>query len=181
VLQHCVKEIELSFLPLDDDRKETMFQYKIPTFEDLQKHQLRLHKLNALTELDIYTLWKVEGDNLQFQDGKASDLIYDDKVSLVGKMIFRFRSSPDMCYFWNAIDPYNRHKLLAYVLIDHREIDLDFFVWLGNVHCAWSERNLAKSTIATYFDAEEEQQRKWVDAFRIEMLDLQEKMRYDDQ
>jgi hypothetical protein len=144
--------------------------FNLPTSEDLETHITELQLLDTIEETDVYAIWKTTDEDLEFADGKAVNLVYDNSTSLAGKMIFRFRSAADICFFWNSIDVNNRARLLRYAKFEY-DLQLDFFVWLGNNHCQWDHMKLVKTTIAVYLEAEEATKRQWLEAYTVEMRD----------
>ena len=144
-----------------------MYNYIVPTFELLMDFKYNLLVLDRHNEAYINKIWGSKESTLKFQDGKAVDLVYDDNIDLAGKMIFRLRRSADICFFWNALDPNNCVILLNSVGISSFALSLDFFVWLGNNHIMWNNGKLMKSTITTYFDADEKQQKDWIEEYRL--------------
>lgn len=146
-----------------------MFRPKIPSWDQLTNAKPKLVGLNLCGEYGVWIIWKSEDeDDLEFEDGKAV-MEYNYNITLAQKMVFRRRTSPDMCYFWNSIDPGNRRVLLSAAGLLNVLEDLDFFVWLGNRHCEWNEGALLKTTIKTYYDADEETQKKWLLEFEETM------------
>jgi hypothetical protein len=135
---------------------------KIPTWEQLNENKSKLQTLDSLTEHGVWTIWRSsDDDEVEFKDGKAL-IIYDYNIPLAEKMIFRRRMSPDMCFFWNSIDPINRRVLLRSVGLLNKLEDLDFFVWLGNYHGGMIYGHLPRTTVQTYFATDEETQKKWL-------------------
>lgn len=154
-----------------------MHKYVMPDFDVLEIAKQQLEKLDHMTEESLYSIWK-ENDNstIQFENGVAQDLKYTGNNNLAEKMIFRLRNSPDICYFWNAIDLNNRVRLLCSVGIQYWTLGIDFFVWLGNTHCKWHKGRLEKTTIATYFDASDDQKKKWIEEYVVLMRDFVESL-----
>lgn len=149
-----------------------MLHIKIPTWEQLNENKSKLETLDCLGEHAVWTIWRsAEDHEVKFKDGKAL-ISYEYNIPLSQKMIFRHRNSPDMCYFWNSIDPNNRRILLRAVDIQNDLENLEFFVWLGNRHCEWNCGHLLKSTVRTYFEADEELQKQWLLQFKTSMSGL---------
>jgi hypothetical protein len=125
----------------------------------------KLQSLDRMNEESIFCIWRKKDEELIcFENGGAVIAYGDGDISLAQKMIFRYRSCGDVCYFWNALDPYNRRLLLSPFNFDY-DTDLDFFVYFGNNHCSWLNTKLVDSTITIYFSQDEQTKKQNIRAY----------------
>ena len=134
------------------------FPFNVPTFKDLKDHKSNLLRLEATSEQDIYTIWKLEDNtNLQFENGKAID-VEKGYQTVPRKLIILLREKQDICFFWDNISEFDQEKLLSGRGFTY-PVQLHFFLWL-------SKKTGYVKSITHYFIANEIQQKEWVETFR---------------
>lgn len=137
--------------------------YKLNSFEEFEVIKPKLLQLDLFTEERVFNLYKNKKDqDLQFQNGRAVNLVHSDDIGLGSKMALRLRNVGDITYFWNSIDPNNREILLRSVGLSSVGIGMDFFVWFANNYTPFKGGVPLKTPLSVYFDANETQKRDWL-------------------